>query len=140
VNGQRLVVIVISVAVVGTGIWWLWPKPTNGSAGTATAGPYLVQLTGESPKAGTGPLTVEISGNGGQPPTPDSVTFEPAMTQMGHATTPVTAEAQGDGRYRADVDLQMAGQWEITVRISAGGRVHEAVLSVTTNGQKGAPP
>lgn len=132
---QRLLVIAaIAAAVVGAGIWWMWPKPAGQSAAAATAGPYLVQLTGESPKVGITPVTVEISGNGGQPPTPDSVTFEPAMPQMGHATTPVAAAAQGDGRYRADVDLSMAGQWEITVRIAVSGQVQEAVLSVTTNG------
>jgi nitrogen fixation protein FixH len=112
----------------------LWPRPSDNSAATAIAGPYLIQLTGESPKVGISPVTVEITGTGAQAPTPDSVTFEPAMPQMGHATTPVAAAAQGDGRYRADVDLSMAGQWEITVRITTGGQVHEAVLSVTPNG------
>jgi len=135
VSRQRLVVIAaIAAAVVGAGIWFLWPKSTSDSAATATAGPYRVQLTGESPKAGISPVTIEITGNGGRPPTPDSVTFEPAMPQMGHATTPVAAVAQGDGQYRADVDLSMAGQWDITVRIAAGGQVQEAVLNVTTNG------
>jgi nitrogen fixation protein FixH len=135
VSRQRLVVIAaIAAAVVGAGIWLLWPKSTDDSAATAAAGPYLVQLTGESPKVGISPVTVEITGNGSQPPTPDSVTFEPAMPQMGHATTPVVAADQGDGRYRADVDLSMAGQWEITVRIVASDQVQEAVLSVTTNG------
>ncbi|PRC42218.1 hypothetical protein C6A85_000000111630 [Mycobacterium sp. ITM-2017-0098] len=132
---QRLVIIVaIAAAIVGAGSWLLWPKPMDDSAPTATAGPYRVQLTGESPNVGISPVTVEITGNAGQSPTPDSVTFEPAMPQMGHATTPVAAVAQGGGRYRADVDLFMAGQWEITVRIAASGQVHEAVLSVTTNG------
>ena len=132
---QRFVAIaVIAAAVVAAGIWLLWPKSMEDSAAPATAGPYLVKLIGESPKVGTSPVTVEITGNGGQPSTPDSVTFEPAMPQMGHATTPVAAAAQGDGRYRADVDLSMAGQWEITVRIAASGQVQEAVLSVTTNG------
>ncbi|WP_185934744.1 FixH family protein [Mycolicibacterium hodleri] len=132
---QRLVVIAaIAAAVVVAGIWLLWPKSMDDGAAPATAGPYLVKLIGESPKAGISPVTVEITGNGGQSPTPDSVTFEPAMTQMGHATTPVVAVAQGDGRYRADVELSMAGQWEITVRIAASGQVREAVLSVTTNG------
>jgi hypothetical protein len=93
-----------------------------------------VRLASGSPKLGINPVTVEITGNGGQSPTPDSVTFEPGMPQMGHATTPVAAAAQGHGRYRADVDLSMAGQWEITVRIAVGGQVHDAVLSVTTNG------
>jgi hypothetical protein len=135
VSRQRLVVIAtIAAAVVGAGIWLLWPKSTDASSATATAGPYLVRLTGESPKVGISPVTVEITGNGGQTPTPNSVTFEPAMPQMGHATTPVAAAAQGGGRYRADVDLSMAGQWEITVRIAASGQVQEAVLSITTNG------
>ncbi|HEY9265928.1 MAG: FixH family protein [Mycobacterium sp.] len=132
---RRLIVIAaIAAAIVGAGTWLLWPKSMDDSAATATAGPYRVQLTGELPKVGISPVTVEITGNGGQPPTPDSVTFEPAMPQMGHATTPVAAVAQGGGRYRADVDLSMAGQWDITVRIAADSQVHEAVLSVTTNG------
>jgi nitrogen fixation protein FixH len=134
VSRQRLVVIAAIAIVVGAGIWILWPKSTEDDAATAAAGPYRVQLAGESPKVGISPVTVAITGKGGQPPTPDSVTFEPAMPQMGHATTPVVAVAQGDGRYRADVDLSMAGQWDITVRIDASGHVHEAVLSVTTNG------
>jgi nitrogen fixation protein FixH len=134
VSRQRLVVIAaIAAAIVGAGIWLLWPKSMDDSAATATAGPYRVQLTGEPPKVGISPFTVEITGNGGQPPTADSVTFEPAMPQMGHATTPVAAVAHGDGQYRADVDLSMAGQWDITVRIAASGQVHEAVLRVTTN-------
>ncbi|CAA0137474.1 Uncharacterised protein [Mycolicibacterium vanbaalenii] len=132
---QRLVIIAaIAATIFGAGIWLLWPKSMDDSAVTSTAGPYRVQLTGESPKVGISPVTVEITSNGSQPPLPDSVTFEPAMPQMGHATTPVVAETQGDGRYRADVDLSMAGQWEITVRIAATGQVHEAVLRVTPNG------
>ena len=132
---QRLVVIAaIAAAIVGAGIWLLWPQSTEDGAATATAGPYRVQLTGESPKVGISPVTVEITRNEGQSPAPDSVIFEPAMPQMGHATTPVAATAQGDGKYRADVDLSMAGQWDITVRITASGQVNEAVLSVTTNG------
>lgn len=131
---QRVSVIAVIAAVIGTGIWLLWPTSMDDSAATVTAGPYLVRLTGESPKVGISPITVEITGNGGQAPTPDSVTFEPAMPQMGHATTPVAAAAQIGGQYRADVDLSMAGQWELTVRIAVSGQVHEAVLSVTTNG------
>jgi hypothetical protein len=135
VSRQRLVLIAaIVAAVLGAGMWSLWPKAMEESAATATAGPYRVQLTGESPKVGISAVTVVIAGNGGQPPTPDSVIFEPAMAQMGHATTPVTAVNQGDGRYRADVDLSMPGQWDITVRIVASGQVHETILSVTTNG------
>ena len=132
---QRLLtIVVIAAAVAGAGTWLLWPNSAPQSAAAATAGPYLVRLSGEPPKVGVTPLTVEISGNGAQQPTPDSVTFEPAMTQMGHATRPVVAAADGSGLYRADVDLSMPGQWEIIVRIDASGQEHEAALSVTTNG------
>jgi hypothetical protein len=131
---QRLfVTVVIAIAVIGAGAWFLWPAAKDTTTSAATAGPYLVRLDGEAPRVGVNGLVVEISGNGGQPP-PDSVTFEPVMPQMGHATTPVVATKDGAGRYRGDVDLSMAGQWEITVRISASGQVHQAVLNVTTSG------
>jgi hypothetical protein len=132
---QRLLVtIVIAIAVVGAGVWLLWPTAEDSTTSAATAGPYLVRLGGDAPKVGVNALVVEISGNGGQPPLPDSVTFEPVMPQMGHATTPVVATKDGAGHYRGDVDLSMAGQWEITVRIAASGQVHQAVLNVTTSG------
>jgi hypothetical protein len=134
-NRQRLlVVVVIAAAVLGAGAWLLWPTAKDSTTSAATAGPYLVRLAGETPKVGVSTLTVEVSGDGGQPPPPDSVTLEPAMPQMGHAATPVVATEEGSGHYRADVDLSMAGQWEITVRIAAAGQMHEAVLSVTTSG------
>jgi len=131
---RLLVMVVIAVAVVGAGAWFLWPTAEDPTTSAATAGPYLVRLGGDSPKVGVSTLTVELSGNGGQPPPPDSVTFEPAMPQMGHAATPVVATEDGAGQYRGDVDLSMAGQWEITVRIAAAGQVHAAVLNVTTSG------
>jgi len=131
---RLFVLVVIAVAVVGAGAWWLWPTAKDPTTSAATAGPYLVRLGGDSPKVGVSTLTVELSGTGGQPPPPDSVTFEPAMPQMGHAATPVVATTDGAGHYRGDVDLSMAGQWEITVRIAAAGQVNEAVLNVTTSG------
>ena len=87
-----------------------------------------------APKVGVNTLVVELSGNGGQPPPPDSVTFEPVDAPNGPCHNTVVATEDGDGRYRGDVDLSMAGQWEITVRIAATGQVHQAVLNVTTSG------
>jgi hypothetical protein len=136
VNRQRLLVVVVIAAVLlGAGAWFLWPTAEAPTSSAATAGPYLVRLDGGPPNVGVSALTVDLSGNGTtQPPPPDSVTFEPAMPQMGHAATPVVATEEDSGRYRAAVDLSMPGQWEITVRIAAAGEVHEAVLSVTTSG------
>jgi hypothetical protein len=134
IRPRLLATVMIAIAVLGAGAWFLWPAAKDTTTSAATAGPYLVRLDGEAPRVGVNTLVVQLSGDGVQPPTPDSVTFEPVMPQMGHATRPVVATEDGAGRYRGDVDLSMAGQWEITVRISASGQVHQAVLNVTTSG------
>lgn len=64
---RLLVIAAIAAVVVGAGVWLLWPKSTDDGAATATAGPYRVQLIGESLKAGISPVTVEITGNESQP-------------------------------------------------------------------------
>jgi hypothetical protein len=134
-NRRRLlIVVVIAAAVLGAGVWLLRPATAEQTTSAAAAGPYLVRVEGDPPRVGISALTVEVSGDGGQPPPPESVTFEPAMPQMGHATPPVAAVETSPGHYRADVDLSMAGQWEITVRIAAAGQIHDAVLSITTSG------
>ncbi|MGV9800457.1 FixH family protein [Mycobacterium sp. NPDC003449] len=131
---RNLVVVFVAAAVLAAVLWLFWPTSTATHHPAATAGPYLVRLTGESPSVGVHPLTVEITGSAGETPQPDSVSFEPAMPQMGHATPPVAASPDGADRYRGDVDLSMPGQWEITVRIASGTQTYDAVLSVTTNG------
>jgi hypothetical protein len=133
-NRQRLLALVAAViAVVAIGLWVLWPSDEKQATSAATAGPYLVSLTGDPPKIGVDVLTVAVTGDGVQPP-PDSVTFEPAMPQMGHAAKPVVANEESIGHYRAAVDLSMAGQWEVTVRIASGEEIYQAVLNVTTTG------
>jgi hypothetical protein len=128
------VMVLLAAAVLGAAVWLLRPAADDPATPTTTAGPYLVRLSGAPPNVGVNSVVVEITGDVGQPPTPESVTVEPAMPQMGHATAPVVASRQTDGRFSADVDLSMAGQWEITVRIAADHQVHTAVLSVTTGG------
>ena len=61
-NRQRLlVVVVIAVAVLGAGVWLLWPTAKDPATSAATAGPYLVRIVGDPPKVGVGALTVEVS-------------------------------------------------------------------------------
>lgn len=132
---QRLIVIAVIAGVAMAGLMWLlWPKPAPPLVAEATAGPYLVRITGKPPKVGVNPLVVEITGSAGESPTPESVTFEPAMPRTGHAATPVVARPDGTERYRGEVNLSVPGQWEITVRISNGKDHYDAVLDVTATG------
>ncbi|MFE0022324.1 FixH family protein [Amycolatopsis sp. NPDC059021] len=112
---RRPVVLIVVVALIVAGVlaWLFW----SGSSSTpvsaqTTSGPYTVRLTGEQPRIGGNGFTLEVTGPGA-----DAVTVEPVMPQMGHALTPVPAAADGPGRYRADVGLPMAGQWELTVSL-----------------------
>ncbi|GAA4541906.1 FixH family protein [Amycolatopsis samaneae] len=112
---RRPVVLIALVALIVAGVlaWLFWGgSPAAPVSAQTTSGPYTVRLTGAQPRIGGNDFTVEVTGPGA-----DTVTVEPVMPQMGHALAPVPAGASGPGRYRADVGLPMAGQWELTVSL-----------------------
>jgi nitrogen fixation protein FixH len=86
-------------------------------------------LSADNPKLGTNSLAVEVTDAAGKPASLDAVTVEPVMPQMGHAFAPVTAVADGPGRYRAaETSLPMSGQWEIAVTLRGPGGTSQAVF------------
>jgi YtkA-like len=130
----RLVLPVLAVLLVGGfATWHLWSGSSNTAAAgsQANAGPYVVRLSTDSVPRGVAELALDITGGGNEPVAPDNVSVEPVMTQMSHALRPVRATPSAPGTYRAQVDFEMSGQWDITVRITSGNETHEAVLSVT---------
>lgn len=134
-QSARIVVPLLVVLVVGLLGWLLWPSATTTPVGPeSTAGPYLVRLATNEVAAGSTVLTFDITEGANSPASPDSVSVEPAMTQMGHAMSPVVATQNAPGTYQAQVDFSMVGQWEITVRIMSDNRMNDAVLPVTVVG------
>lgn len=93
--------------------------------------PYLAESTQHSfklrpatTKTGANSFDLEITDRSGNPARDGSVTVEPVMPQMGHAVSPITAGPREPGRYKVEnVDLPMAGQWEITVSLNGSERV-----------------
>ena len=102
------------VVVVSAVVLWTGGEPQ----------PYLAEstqlsfrLTPASTRTGLNSFDLRITDRAGNPAQGD-VTVEPAMPQMGHAISPVTAPPREPGHYLVEnVDLAMAGQWEITVSI-----------------------
>lgn len=104
------VVAVLAAAIVA---WLVWPSSGGEQMQRSTQGPYTVQLSVEDPHQGGNVFALTVTGA-----TPDVVTLEPVMPQMGHALAPSPAIAEGPGTFRTgDVLLPMSGQWEITVSL-----------------------
>ncbi|MEU3768900.1 hypothetical protein AB0E55_27920 [Amycolatopsis keratiniphila] len=115
VDRRRPVLLISVVAVLAVAIvaWLVWPSSGGVQVQRSTQGPYTVQMSVEDPHQGGNVFALTVSGA-----TPDVVTLEPVMPQMGHALAPSPAIAEGPGRFRTgDVLLPMSGQWEITVSL-----------------------
>ena len=83
---------------------------------------YTVQLTLDSLRFGQRTATIEVRDSGGQPVAADQVVLSPVMQQMGMAAPEVVAQPLAPGRYQAQGEFfSMLGQWEVDVRVSAGG-------------------
>lgn len=96
---------------------FLWPRGASGSttASQSTA-THTVALSMAEPKIGDNTVTLDVTDRRGQPAVLDTVRLEPVMPQMGHALPPLSAVAEGPGRYRARGHLfHMSGPWQLTV-------------------------
>lgn len=114
---MKIVLTVLGAVVVAVAALLLWPRSGETHQLLADSRHYSFKVSAQPSKQGTNSLDIEVTDRAGAPATGD-VTVEPAMPQMGHALSPVTAVLTQPGRFRVDgVDLPMAGQWEITVSL-----------------------
>lgn len=96
----------------------LWPSGDDNQPYLAESKQLSFRLTPASTKAGINSFDLQVTDRAGNPAQGD-VTVEPVMPQMGHAIAPITAGPWEPGHYKVEnVDLSMAGQWEITVSMS----------------------
>ncbi|MET9633368.1 FixH family protein [Lentzea sp. NPDC006480] len=118
---KRYVLIALTVVVAAAGaLIILWPRTVEAQPHLAETGQLRFVLTPASTKSGVNSFDLRITDLQGKPVQGDEVVVEPAMPQMGHAIAPLTAGPLEPGHYQVgDVGLFMAGQWEITVSLSA---------------------
>ncbi|MCE7012044.1 FixH family protein [Kibdelosporangium philippinense] len=114
---MKIVLTVLGVVIAATAALLFWPRSGDTHQLLADSARYSFKIVAQPQKPGGNSLDIEITDRAGSPATGD-VTIEPAMPQMGHALSPVTAAPGKPGHFRVDnVDLPMAGQWEITVSL-----------------------
>ncbi|MFC3897386.1 FixH family protein [Lentzea rhizosphaerae] len=118
---KRAVLIALAVVVAAAGaLVVLWPRAVEAQPQLAESAQLRFVLTPASTKSGSNTFDLRITDRAGNPAPGGDVTVEPAMPRMGHAIAPITARQLEPGHYQAaDVGLFMAGQWEITVSLSA---------------------
>jgi len=76
-------------------------------------------------------LTITVRDAGGLAVSGANVTVTTMMPSMNMSGTAQTAKPQGAGRYRADLVLGMAGNWDVTVSITpSGGKPVDAHFTV----------
>jgi hypothetical protein len=119
VKRDVLVALAGVLAVLGAVVVF-WPRGVEAQPYLAESGQLRFVLTPASTKSGVNSFDLRITDRSGNPAPGSDVVVEPAMPQMGHAIAPITAGPVEPGLYRVrDVGLLMAGQWEITVSLSA---------------------
>jgi hypothetical protein len=114
---MKVILTVLGAVIVAVTVLLLWPRSGDSHQLLADSARYSFKVAAQPLKPGGNSLDIEITDRAGNPATGE-VTVEPAMPQMGHALSPVTAAVTQPGHFRVDnVDLPMAGQWEITVSL-----------------------
>lgn len=109
----------VVIAVAGA-LFVLWPRGVEAQPHLAESGQLRFVLTPASTKSGVNSFDLRITDRAGNPAQDAEVVVEPAMPQMGHAIAPITAGPSEPGHYQVgNVELFMAGQWEITVSLEA---------------------
>ncbi len=108
--------------------------PGTGCGQQRTTGTYTIGLrTGSCPAHGgvRTSLTITVRDAGGLAVSGANVTVTTMMPSMNMSGTAQTAKPQGVGRYRADLVLGMAGNWDVMVSITpSGGKPVDAHFTV----------
>ena len=95
----------------------------GGITQTAQTERYSVQLTLDGASFGEHTATIEVRDRSNQPVDGAQVVVAPLMEVMGMASPEQTAQPLGGGRYQVKGEFfSMIGEWDVDVRISAGGK------------------
>ena len=107
----------------------------SGITETSRTEHYNVQLSLDGAGFGERTATIDVSDLSGKPVSADQVVLSSVMQQMGMASPEVTAQPVAPGRYQARGEFfSMVGEWNVAVRVSAGGTVETASFKIPVNG------
>ena len=128
---RSMAVVTILVALTGAAACGRGTPPTDTPQQVQPAVPpaasrFAVRLETSGPlKRTAAPLDVTVRENGA-PATDVSVSIElrmPPSESMGEMRTGAELHPAGEGHYRGQVDMMMAGQWNAIVRVRRNGEL-----------------
>jgi hypothetical protein len=103
----------------------------SGITQTTRTDHYNVQLSLDGAGFDERTATIEITDLAGQPVTADQVVLSPTMKSMGMASPEAPAQMVQPGRYQArSAFFSMLGEWDVDVRVSAGGAEEVASFKI----------
>ncbi len=107
-------------------------KPPQDRYATQSSGHLVISAEfPDAPTVGPAPLTVTVTDKGGQGVEGATVKVEGNMTHAGMVPVLVDAQEVGDGVYRASaMHFTMAGDWLITITVTAAGERSSAAMPV----------
>lgn len=106
----------------------------DGNAQATQTEHYKVQLSIDGQGFGERTATIEVRDLAGQPVSADQVVLVPIMETMGMAAQETFAQPIAPGRYQArGAFFSMLGEWEVDVRVRAGGAEEVARFKVPVN-------
>lgn len=96
----------------------------------------LVASDPAPPDRGDNAWTIKLSDAEGQPVVGATIDVKPFMPDHGHGTpVPAVVTDQGDGSYQlTPINLFMAGYWQVTLTIQAGGQSDQIVYGFCIEG------
>jgi nitrogen fixation protein FixH len=126
---KKSFVTVVSLIFVITGIAFAKDYEVKKKAGDFNV---EIAIDKNPPAVGKNHMTIDIKDPSGKSVTDAKVKVEysmPAMPGMPAMNYKTNAELK-DGKYTATMDLPMAGSWNVTVKITRGGKTSKAKFSI----------
>ena len=124
---QRLLLALLSAIILGA----LAACGQSGITQSAETDNYKVQLTLDDARFGERTAQITVEPKSGGAAQVEQVYLTPIMEAMGMAGQEQPAQRQGDGSYQVKADMfNMLGEWEVDVRVSAGGKDEVARFKV----------
>jgi YtkA-like protein len=103
----------------------------SGFTQTARTEHYMVQLNLDGTGFGQREATIDLHDASGSPVVADQVVVTSVMHQMGMVAPETAAQPIAPGRYQATGEFfSMIGEWELDVRVSAGGAEEVATFKI----------
>ncbi|MFI6172094.1 FixH family protein [Nocardia sp. NPDC051052] len=130
------IVVAVSVAVIVAVLGWLWWPSPHAPVVLKTGTPqHLVTVSIDSLRLGDTAVDVTVTDRAGAPVDHAAVRVQAIQPLMGHAGAPISAAANGSGRFHAPaVSLMMTGPWELHLSIDAHDGIDQVTLPVWVGG------